>query len=357
MSLRCPWRAVPRPVRRSDMALPPPLLLLLLLPPLLMALLARAATPPELVQVPTLAPGEPPLPAQSADELFAAGAEAYSRGDWPAVVLQMERALRARAAVRSRLVRCRLRCANATAGSAEGIESQPDPVLRDLLFFRTLLRRAACLRSCGPAAPSRYRLGEEVDREFARRSPYNYLQVAYFKVRHRHRQRGREEKGRGCPATTGFWDGRDARRIPESGGRMDGVGPGEPSGGNRGPRTPGGFGVCPGGMGLPAGSPGLAPPTPFALPPFALPPPVPRRSSAEPPLSPPSIPAAGMPGHGCPLRSAPRGSRAVSLPSYPDEPAGAGGGSRSHILRGQPRAPGDEAEPGVLSGHGGSPRG
>ncbi|XP_016158870.1 PREDICTED: prolyl 3-hydroxylase 1 [Ficedula albicollis] len=147
------------------MALPPPPLLLLLLPPLLVALLAGAATPPDLVPVPTLEPADPPLPAQSADALFAAGAEAYSRGDWPAVVLQMERALRARAAVRSRLVRCRLRCANATAGPAEGTESQPDP-------------------PCGPAAPSRYRLGEEVDREFGRRSPYNYLQVAYFKVRH-----------------------------------------------------------------------------------------------------------------------------------------------------------------------------
>uniref|UniRef100_A0A8C3GSD5 procollagen-proline 3-dioxygenase n=1 Tax=Corvus moneduloides TaxID=1196302 RepID=A0A8C3GSD5_CORMO len=171
------------------MALSPPpplllLLLLLLLPPLLMALLAWAATPPEPVPVPvpTLIPADPPLPAQSPDALFAAGAEAYARGDWPTVVLQMERALRARAAVRSRLVRCRLRCANATTGPAEGAEPQPDPVLRDLWFFRALLRRAACLRNCGPAAPSRYRLGEELDREFGRRSPYNYLQVAYFKM-------------------------------------------------------------------------------------------------------------------------------------------------------------------------------
>ncbi|XP_062363614.1 prolyl 3-hydroxylase 1 [Cinclus cinclus] len=164
------------------MALPPPLVLLLLQPPFLMTLLARATAPPELVPVPTLAPADPPLPAQSADALFAAGAEAYSRGDWPTVVLQMERALRARAAVRSRLVRCRLHCANATVGPAEGTESQSDPVLRDLRFFRTLLRRAACLRGCGPTEPSRFRLGEEVDREFGRRSPYNYLQVAYFKM-------------------------------------------------------------------------------------------------------------------------------------------------------------------------------
>lgn len=214
-----PGRAGPRLGRRSDMALlPPPLLgprppLLLLLA--LLALLAQAATPPEPVPVPTLVAGDPPLPAQSPDALFAAGAEAYSRGDWPAVVLQMERALRARAALRSRLVRCRLRCANATAGPADGTESQPDPVLRDLWFFRALLRRAACLRDCGPAAPSRYRLGEELDREFGRRSPYNYLQVAYFKVRHRRRDRQPRMGGEGVSRYGGIWDGRDARRIPE----------------------------------------------------------------------------------------------------------------------------------------------
>ncbi|NWS97454.1 P3H1 hydroxylase, partial [Mionectes macconnelli] len=153
-------------------------LLLLLLP------LAGAATPPEPLPLPV--PADPPLPAQPPDALFAAGAEAYARGDWPAVVLQMERALRARAALRSRLARCRLRCANATAGppedEEEGADPQPDPVLRDLRFFRRLLRRAACLRGCGPAAPSRYRLSEELEREFGRRSPYNYLQVAYFKM-------------------------------------------------------------------------------------------------------------------------------------------------------------------------------
>uniref|UniRef100_A0A8C5U6U6 procollagen-proline 3-dioxygenase n=1 Tax=Malurus cyaneus samueli TaxID=2593467 RepID=A0A8C5U6U6_9PASS len=152
----------------SDMA--PLQLHFLLLLLLALLLLARAAN----------ATGTGPVPPP--DALFAAGAEAYARGDWPAVVLQMERALRARAAVRSRLVRCRLRCANATGRPAEGTEPQPDPVLRDLWFFRGLLHRAACLRGCGPPAPSRYRLGEELDREFGRRSPYNYLQVAYFKM-------------------------------------------------------------------------------------------------------------------------------------------------------------------------------
>uniref|UniRef100_A0A8C4V1T4 procollagen-proline 3-dioxygenase n=1 Tax=Falco tinnunculus TaxID=100819 RepID=A0A8C4V1T4_FALTI len=170
-------------------------LLLLLLPPL--PLLPRAATPLE--PVPGPVPGDPPLPAQSPDALFAAGAEAYTRGDWPTVVLQMERALRARAAVRSRLVRCRLLCANGTAGPAEGTGPQLEPVLRDLLFFRGLLRRAACLRGCGPAAPTRYRLGDELEREFSKRSPYNYLQVAYFKVRTGRGVVGWNRGGKGGP--------------------------------------------------------------------------------------------------------------------------------------------------------------
>ncbi|CAM4682774.1 unnamed protein product [Caretta caretta] len=123
---------------------------------------------------------EPPEPAEPPDALFAAGSEAYARGDWPAVILHMERALRARAALRSRLVRCRLRCANSTAWPAG--KPGPPPALRDLLFFRQLLRRAACLRACAPGAPSRYLLGEELELEFRRRSPYNYLQVAYFKI-------------------------------------------------------------------------------------------------------------------------------------------------------------------------------
>ncbi|XP_068514382.1 prolyl 3-hydroxylase 1 isoform X2 [Anas acuta] len=155
----------------------------------LLPLLAWAAGPPEPVGPSEPSePAGPPLPAEPPDALFAAGAEAYARGDWPGVVLHMERALRARAALRSRLLRCRLRCANATAGPAEEEqprpqpESEPEPPLRDLLFFRGLLRRAACLRRCGPAAPSRYRLGEELEREFRKRSPYNYLQVAYFKI-------------------------------------------------------------------------------------------------------------------------------------------------------------------------------
>ncbi|KAG8142164.1 hypothetical protein E2320_006119 [Naja naja] len=115
-----------------------------------------------------------------ADELLAAGAEAYNRGDWPGVILQMERALRARAAHRERLASCRSGCA--ANHTAEDPAREPRRPLRDLRFFQQLLRRAACLRRCLPAGSSRYQLGEEVELEFRKRSPYNYLQVAYFKI-------------------------------------------------------------------------------------------------------------------------------------------------------------------------------
>uniref|UniRef100_A0A8C8SC25 procollagen-proline 3-dioxygenase n=2 Tax=Pelusios castaneus TaxID=367368 RepID=A0A8C8SC25_9SAUR len=119
------------------------------------------------------APAEPP------DALFAAGSEAYARGDWASVILHMERALRARAALRSQLVRCRLGCANSTAWP----EGEPGPpALSDLLFFQQLLRRAACLRACAPGSQSRYMVSEDLELEFRKRSPYNYLQVAYFKI-------------------------------------------------------------------------------------------------------------------------------------------------------------------------------
>uniref|UniRef100_A0A8D0GCR5 procollagen-proline 3-dioxygenase n=1 Tax=Sphenodon punctatus TaxID=8508 RepID=A0A8D0GCR5_SPHPU len=122
-------------------------------------------------------PGEPL--SEPPDALFAAGVEAYARGDWPAVILRMEQALRAREGVRSRRLHCRHRCAN------ESVWPPGEPPLAaplpDLIFFRQLLRRAACLRDCLPAS-FRHLLSEELELEFRKRSPYNYLQVAYFKI-------------------------------------------------------------------------------------------------------------------------------------------------------------------------------
>lgn len=121
------------------------------------------------------------------DVLFAEGTAAYARGDWPGVVLSMERALRSRAALRALRLRCRTRCAADFPWELDP-DSPPNlmrgsgtAALHDLHFFGGLLHRAACLRRClGP--PAAHSLSEELELEFHKRSPYNYLQVAYFKV-------------------------------------------------------------------------------------------------------------------------------------------------------------------------------
>lgn len=120
------------------------------------------------------------------DLLFAEGTAAYARGDWPGVVLSMERALRSRAALRALRLRCRTRCAadfpwELDSDSPPSLTQASGAALHDLRFFGGLLRRAACLRRClGP--PGAHSLSEELELEFHKRSPYNYLQVAYFKV-------------------------------------------------------------------------------------------------------------------------------------------------------------------------------
>ncbi|XP_068820033.1 prolyl 3-hydroxylase 1 [Capricornis sumatraensis] len=121
------------------------------------------------------------------DLLFAEGTAAYARGDWAGVVLSMERALRSRAALRALRLRCRTRCAADLPWEVDP-DSLPSlaqasgaSALHDLRFFGGLLRRAACLRRClGPSTA--HSLSEELELEFRKRSPYNYLQVAYFKI-------------------------------------------------------------------------------------------------------------------------------------------------------------------------------
>lgn len=137
------------------------------------------------------------------DLLFAEGTAAYARGDWAGVVLSMERALRSRAALRALRLRCRTRCAADLPWEMDP-DSSPSlaqasgaAALHDLRFFGGLLRRAACLRRClGP--PAAHSLSEELELEFRKRSPYNYLQVAYFKVQTCPALGGRDPSGRGC---------------------------------------------------------------------------------------------------------------------------------------------------------------
>uniref|UniRef100_A0A7N8Y7V6 procollagen-proline 3-dioxygenase n=1 Tax=Mastacembelus armatus TaxID=205130 RepID=A0A7N8Y7V6_9TELE len=123
------------------------------------------------------------------DFLFDTAVEAYSKGDWFSVILNMEKALRNEATVRSVKARCRVSCANQTAfGEPLGGLGVPIPgagSVEDLGFFQKILKRAECVKSCeteklGPLTV--HQVSEEVELEFKKRTPYNYLQVAYFKI-------------------------------------------------------------------------------------------------------------------------------------------------------------------------------
>ncbi|XP_028302569.1 prolyl 3-hydroxylase 1 [Gouania willdenowi] len=126
------------------------------------------------------------------DLLFDVAVEAYSRADWLSVVLHMEKALRNKALIRTVKADCRLRCSNQSSFSqpvagvgAVGVPIPGSGSVQDLGFFQKVLHRADCVKSCENhklGEPSFHRGTEEVDLEFKKRTPYNYLQVAYFKI-------------------------------------------------------------------------------------------------------------------------------------------------------------------------------
>nr|XP_029532520.1 prolyl 3-hydroxylase 1-like isoform X2 [Oncorhynchus nerka]XP_029532530.1 prolyl 3-hydroxylase 1-like isoform X3 [Oncorhynchus nerka] len=123
------------------------------------------------------------------DLLFDTAVEAYYKGDWMTVILNMERALRNKAAIRRVKAHCRITCANQSA-FGEPLSSMVVPVpgagsVEDLGFFQKIMKRADCVNTCesekiGP--PTIHKVTEDVDLEFKKRTPYNYLQVAYFKI-------------------------------------------------------------------------------------------------------------------------------------------------------------------------------
>ncbi|XP_068994791.1 prolyl 3-hydroxylase 1 [Embiotoca jacksoni] len=123
------------------------------------------------------------------DFLFDTAVEAYYKGDWLTVILNMEKALKNKATVRNVKAQCRLSCANKTAFGEPlvgfGVPIPGTGSVDDLGFFQKILKRADCVNSCETAKlglPNLHLVGEEVKLEFKKRSPYNYLQVAYFKI-------------------------------------------------------------------------------------------------------------------------------------------------------------------------------
>ncbi|XP_076880682.1 prolyl 3-hydroxylase 2 [Brachyhypopomus gauderio] len=111
------------------------------------------------------------------DLLYHNGIEAFSRGDYIDVVRYIEKALRSFTEVRETKIRCRLKCKD---------QHSLDRFTMDLQLFDVVLRRAACLNDCierkiGPQ--SMHKVNEEVTQDFNRRVPYNYLQLAYRKLK------------------------------------------------------------------------------------------------------------------------------------------------------------------------------
>ncbi|TKS71049.1 Prolyl 3-hydroxylase 1 [Collichthys lucidus] len=123
------------------------------------------------------------------DFLFDTAVDAYQKGDWLTVILNMEKALRNKATVRNVKVQCRLSCANQTAFGDRlaglGVPIPGAGSVDDLGFFQKVLKRADCVNSCETeklGSPTLHQVTEDVQLEFTKRSPYNYLQVAYFKI-------------------------------------------------------------------------------------------------------------------------------------------------------------------------------
>ncbi|KAM9798704.1 prolyl 3-hydroxylase 1 isoform X2 [Syngnathus typhle] len=125
------------------------------------------------------------------DLLFDTAVEAYYNEDWLSVILNMEKALRNRATVRKVKADCRLGCANQSAfedhstTTGFGIPIPGAGSVEDLAFFWKILRRADCVNSCQAeklGQATLHLVGQAVELEFTRRTPYNYLQVAYFKI-------------------------------------------------------------------------------------------------------------------------------------------------------------------------------
>ncbi|XP_034035772.1 prolyl 3-hydroxylase 2 [Thalassophryne amazonica] len=114
---------------------------------------------------------------QPVDLLYDSAVQAFYNGDYESVVRHMEGALSSYAQVRRAKVRCRLMCSD---------QHVFEETFSDLGFFDVVLRRAACTNKCieeKVGTQSLHKVSEDVVQDFNRRIPYNYLQMAYHKLK------------------------------------------------------------------------------------------------------------------------------------------------------------------------------
>ncbi|XP_061832154.2 prolyl 3-hydroxylase 2 [Nerophis lumbriciformis] len=122
-------------------------------------------------------PPSSPAALEPSDLLYESAVRAFYGGDYGGVVRFMEAALGSHAEVRRAKVRCRLRCQD---------QHRFRDDFTELGFFDVVLRRAACMDACVEEAvgvQSVHRVSEDVVQDFNRRIPYNYLQLAYLKLK------------------------------------------------------------------------------------------------------------------------------------------------------------------------------
>lgn len=116
------------------------------------------------------------------DLLYADGVRAYFARDWGRAAELLQRALHSYAGLRAARLACRDACLREAAFLGEPPAAGP----WEAALFDRVLQRADCLQHClGSrlgAAPSAHRASLVIQRDFERREPYNYLQVAFFQV-------------------------------------------------------------------------------------------------------------------------------------------------------------------------------
>uniref|UniRef100_A0A8C6XYW7 procollagen-proline 3-dioxygenase n=1 Tax=Naja naja TaxID=35670 RepID=A0A8C6XYW7_NAJNA len=128
--------------------------------------------------------GVPSLPRHIApfDSLYADGVRAYFAQDWPRASELLQRSLHSYSQLQEARRKCRGGCQRE---ACFGSQSPLQPW--ETSFFDRVLQRAECLEECLGrrlgGQPSRYRASRVIQQDFEEREPYNYLQIAFFKLK------------------------------------------------------------------------------------------------------------------------------------------------------------------------------
>ncbi|NXI35163.1 P3H3 hydroxylase, partial [Galbula dea] len=117
------------------------------------------------------------------DLLYADGVRAYLARDWGRAAELLQRAIHSYAGLRA----ARRACGDSCRRDAAFLGGPPGAGPWEAVLFGRVLQRADCLQHCLGnrlgAALSAHRASHAIRRDFERREPYNYLQVAFFQLK------------------------------------------------------------------------------------------------------------------------------------------------------------------------------